>query len=122
MNMKILIRVVVLLIAGGAIVAGAVLYKAGQKSDLGDQMRVEAEAAVLEAVDPAAREYVSGLVAWAHPEAYDAAFTPEGLTGGTADQRTYQARLLDLIIQRAQQDGQDSIAAALADWRAAAGV
>lgn len=122
MNVKIFIRVLVLLIVGGAIVGAAAWYKMSQKADLGQEVRADAQAAVLEGVDPTNREYVKGLIAWAHAEAYEAAFTREGLTGGTVDQRTYESRLLDLIIEQARRDGQDGVASGLEHWRAEAGV
>lgn len=107
MNTKILIRVVVLLAVGAAVVVAAVAYKASQKEDLGQEIRADVEALVLPAVDPSSHDYVKGLIDWAHPQAYEAAFTREGLTGGTADARTYQAQILQLIIERAREDGQE---------------
>lgn len=114
MNSKMLIRVVLILVAGAAVVAAAVMYKMGEKEDFGEEMREEAAALVLPAVDPASQEYVRGLIEWAHPTAYEGAFTErEGLTGGTVDTREYQKRLLEAIIERARADGQTGTVEAL---------
>lgn len=119
MNSKMLIRVILILVAGAAVVAAAVLFKMGERDDFGEVMRDEATALVLPAVDPGSQEYVRGLIEWAHPAAYEGAFTErEGLTGGTVDTREYQTRLLEAVIERARADGQTGTAEALEQLKA----
>lgn len=111
LDKKAVIRLLVVLLLGGAAVVGVFVYKSGESDALQAKSRASAESLLTEGLtDNAEREYLRGLIAFVHPEAWKVAFKPEGLTGGTVDMVEYQRAIAERAAERAQSDGQKNVA------------
>lgn len=103
---------------GGFLILVAIVFglKFYNKAEGGEEMLKLAHEIVRECdAYPTAPEYLDGLVEWAHPEAYEAAFE---MGWGRRQANTiyvdvYFDKLFTTIIDRCREDRQDAIADAL---------
>jgi uncharacterized membrane protein YebE (DUF533 family) len=116
---KAVVRVAGILVIGGLLVAGAVLYQASRKDALGEALLREFKDSLAAVeMDPPMREYAEGLAHQFHREAYRASFGNDAPTlGGTTDVNKYQRSLLDSMIAQARSDGQMDLADALEEFK-----
>jgi hypothetical protein len=115
-----LVRLMVLLVVGAGLAAGAYYFKASQKKEMGQALLQEfltqLEGAAL---DVPSRAYVESLARRFHKDSYERAFvTRDGSTGGTVNVNAYQRALIDRIIAQAGSDGSTHVAAALEKFKA----
>lgn len=116
---KTLIRLVVLLLVGAALIAGVLYFKGHQKDAAADRLldEVLADLSAVEA-DDAGHAYIEGLARRFHDESARQAFNSGGdLTGGTFDVNQYQRLLVDRMAAQARSDGSTHIAEKLETYK-----
>ncbi len=102
-----LLRVVVILLIGAVGVGLALGFKASQARQLEARTQILAQAIVASMPSYAANApYLDGLLAAAHPTAWEETFEREMLTGGTVNVSGYQRSVLGQVSARLKADGQ----------------
>lgn len=116
---KTAVRVVILLLVGGALALGVLYLQSQRREELGRSLLREFKDDLARMkLDQPTMDYLDGLADQFHSGAYEHSFGPDApALGGTTDVTAYQKSLLAAMIAQAAHDGRKDLVSALEDFR-----
>lgn len=105
------IRLLVIALVGIAALVGAFVYKSGKANQMEADTRHEAE--MLVRAMPSYHEhaqYLDGLVADAHPAAWNSNFSSMNVTGGTVNATAYVRQVITTVLERLRAEDKPKLA------------
>lgn len=108
-------RLIVILIVGVVVVVGAIVFKQGERQELGERIQADfmGQLSEMDGWDIHSM-YIEQAVGEFHLLVYEQSFVEhEGLTGGVVSEDLYERMMLGRLIRRAESDDQADLAGAI---------